>query len=73
MNKRLTKRLLPLMLSSLFAVSGAYAQSTSAGLGGVVTDSQGQPATGHPILHHHKRHKSQGFRLVRLLNPRKQD
>ena len=45
MNKRLTKRLLPLMLSSLFAVSGAYAQSTSAGLGGVVTDSQGQPAS----------------------------
>ncbi|HQV48184.1 MAG TPA: carboxypeptidase-like regulatory domain-containing protein, partial [Dokdonella sp.] len=46
MNKRLTKRLLPLMLSSLFAVSGAYAQSTSAGLGGVITDAQGQPATG---------------------------
>ena len=45
MNKRLTKRLLPLMLSSLFAVSGAYAQSTSAGLGGVITDAQGQPAS----------------------------
>jgi hypothetical protein len=46
MNKRLTMRLLPLMLSSLFAVSGAYAQSTSASLGGTVTDAQGQPATG---------------------------
>jgi hypothetical protein len=46
MNKRLTMRLLPLMLSSLFAVSGAYAQSTSASLGGTVTDSQGKPATG---------------------------
>ncbi len=46
MNKRLTMRLLPLMLSSLFAVSGAYAQSTSANLGGTVTDAQGQPATG---------------------------
>ncbi len=46
MNKRLTMRLLPLMLSSLFAVSGAYAQSTSASLGGTVIDAQGQPATG---------------------------
>jgi outer membrane receptor for ferrienterochelin and colicin len=46
MNKRLTMRLLPLMLSSLFAVSGAYAQSTSASLGGTVTDAQGKPATG---------------------------
>ncbi|HQZ61197.1 MAG TPA: TonB-dependent receptor [Dokdonella sp.] len=46
MNKRLTMRLLPLMLSSLFAMSGAYAQSTSANLGGTVTDAQGQPATG---------------------------
>ncbi|MEP6880487.1 MAG: carboxypeptidase-like regulatory domain-containing protein, partial [Dokdonella sp.] len=46
MNKRLTMRLLPLMLSSLFAVSGAYAQSTSATLGGTVTDAQGKPATG---------------------------
>jgi hypothetical protein len=46
MNKRLTMRLLPLMLSSLFAVSGAYAQSTSASLGGTVTDAQGQPASG---------------------------
>jgi hypothetical protein len=46
MNKRLTMRLLPLMLSSLFAVSGAYAQSTSATVGGVITDAQGQPATG---------------------------
>lgn len=45
MNKRLTMRLLPLMLSSLFAVSGAYAQSTSASLGGQITDAQGQPAT----------------------------
>ena len=49
MNKRLTMRLLPLMLSSLFAVSGAYAQSTSASLGGTVTDAQGQPATGAEI------------------------
>lgn len=46
MNKRLTMRLLPLMLSSLFAVSGAYAQGTSATLGGTVTDAQGQPAAG---------------------------
>ncbi len=50
MNKRLTMRLLPLMLSSLFAVSGAYAQSTSASLGGVITDAQGQPATGADVV-----------------------
>ena len=53
MNKRLTMRLLPLMLSSLFAVSGAYAQSTSATLGGTVTDAQGQPTTGADVTISH--------------------
>ena len=46
MNKRLTMRLLPLMLSSLFAVSGAYAQNTSSALNGRVVDAAGQPVTG---------------------------
>ncbi len=50
MTKRLTMRLLPLMLSSMFAVSGAYAQSTSASLGGVITDAGGQPATGAEVV-----------------------
>jgi outer membrane receptor for ferrienterochelin and colicin len=50
MTKRLTMRLLPLMLSSLFAVSGAYAQNTSATLGGTITDAQGKPASGADIL-----------------------
>lgn len=46
MNKQLTMRLLPLMLSSLFAMSGVHAQSTSASLGGTILDAQGKPATG---------------------------
>ena len=50
MNKRLTMRLLPLMLSSLFAVSGAHAQTTSASVGGVITDAQGEPATGAEVV-----------------------
>ncbi len=50
MTKRLTMRLLPLVLSSMFAASGAYAQSTSASLGGVVTDSSGQPAANAEVV-----------------------
>ena len=46
MTKRLTKRLLPLMLTSLFAVSGAYAQNTSSALNGRVVDAAGQPVGG---------------------------
>ncbi|MBN8480006.1 MAG: TonB-dependent receptor [Xanthomonadales bacterium] len=46
MTKRLTKRLLPLMLTSLFAVSGAYAQNTSSALSGRVVDAAGQPVGG---------------------------
>ncbi|MEZ5461829.1 carboxypeptidase regulatory-like domain-containing protein [Dokdonella sp.] len=46
MNKRLSKRLLPLMLSSLFAMSGAYAQNTSSSLSGRILDSNGMPVAG---------------------------
>ncbi len=45
MNKRLTMRLLPMVLSSLFAVSGAYAQNTSSALNGRVVDAAGQPVS----------------------------
>lgn len=46
MNKRLSRRLLPLMLSSLFAMSGAYAQNTSSSMGGSIVDENGQPVAG---------------------------
>lgn len=46
MNKRLTMRLLPLMLSSLFAVSGAYAQDTSSAVNGRVVDATGHAVAG---------------------------
>lgn len=46
MNKRLTMRLLPLVLSSLFAVSSAYAQNTSSAVNGRVVDATGQPVGG---------------------------
>ncbi len=46
MTKRLTMRLLPLVLTSLFAVSGAYAQNTSSALNGRVVDATGQPVAG---------------------------
>ena len=43
---RLNKKLLPLILASLFAVSGAYAQDTTSGLTGRVLDSKGNPVSG---------------------------
>ncbi len=43
---RLRKKLLPLMLVSLFAVSGAYAQDTTSGLTGRVLDDRGNPVAG---------------------------
>ena len=46
MTKRLTMRVLPLVLSSLFAVSGAYAQNTSSALNGRIVDATGQPISG---------------------------
>ncbi|WP_414648103.1 TonB-dependent receptor [Dokdonella sp.] len=50
LSKRVGVRLLPLVLSSIFAMSGAYAQTTSASLGGVVTDASGQPVSGAEVL-----------------------
>ena len=44
-DKRLTKKLLPLMFASLFAMS-AYAQNTTSGLSGRVLDAQGNPVAG---------------------------
>jgi hypothetical protein len=43
---RLTKKLLPLMFASLFAISGAYAQETTSGLTGRVLDDKGNPVAG---------------------------
>ena len=43
---RLSKKLLPLMFASLFAVSGAYAQDTTSGLTGRVLDDKGNPVAG---------------------------
>ncbi len=43
---RLTKKLLPLMFASLFAMSGAYAQDTTSGLTGRVLDDKGNPVAG---------------------------
>ena len=44
-NKRLTKKLLPLMFATLFAVS-AYAQETTSGVTGRVLDDKGNPVVG---------------------------
>lgn len=46
MTMRLAKRVLPLVLSSLFAVSGAYAQNTSSAIGGRVVDATGAAVGG---------------------------
>ncbi|MEO7199077.1 MAG: carboxypeptidase-like regulatory domain-containing protein, partial [Dokdonella sp.] len=49
MNKRLTMRVLPLVLSSLFAVSAANAQNVSSAVNGRVLDATGQPMSGAKI------------------------
>ena len=49
MNKRLTMRVLPLVLSSLFAISAANAQNVSSAVNGRVLDATGQPMSGAKI------------------------
>lgn len=45
-NKRLTRKILPVVFATLFAMAGAYAQETTSGLSGRMLDDKGNPVVG---------------------------